>query len=446
MNALLSLIPRKGQMASLRWSAARFATMRWAALPITDRRWTAPLSAAAVGMGLFIGVAIGPGIDNSLGTSPQAVVMAPPPTDQTTTATTDTSAAPPIGAPAANVPATHASVPTPSGPSVPAPVAPITSTPAPTPAPAPAPTTTTTTTDETTTTEETDDALVFTGTVVHLNPAASSYVITTGKGQMNAVHAKKLPKPGTKLEVPVRELVNGTYAEDGEVKRSGSATSAKVQGIVTHADAATGSYTLSHKGISMLINADPAAQSPPAPPAVGNQLTVSVKLAMPPPAGTEVGGPPATPLPPPPTTTTTTTTSTTTSTVPPPAPRRRQADCGTPPPSPPAPKSIVTEKSRQVDIKFLGYSDFEGIVQGVCTSTGELVLSADDVRESVADITLPLDPEADIDLGAISPGDVVDASGTIEEDTFGLALTGISSDDGTKGAESADLQQGDQAG
>jgi hypothetical protein len=435
-------------MASLRSSGARLATMRWAALPITDRRWTAPLSAAAVGMGLFIGVAIGPGIDNSLGTSPQAVVMAPPPADEATTATTDTSATPPIGAPAANASATHASVPTPSGPSIPAPAAPITSTPAPAPAPAPAPETTTTTTDETTTTEETGDALVFTGTVVHLNPAASSYVITTGKGQMNAVHAKKLPKPGTKLEVPVRELVNGTYAEDGAVKRSGSAKTAKVQGLVTYADAATGAYTLSRKGISMLINADPAAKSPPAPPAVGSQLTVAVKLAKPPPAGTEVAGPPATPPPPPATTTTSTTTtstSTTTSTVPPPAPRR-QADCGTPPPSPPPPKSIAIEKSRQVDIKFLGYSDFAGIVQGVCTSTGELVLSADDVRESVADITLPLDPEAGIDLGAISPGDVVDASGTIEEETFGIALTGISSDDGTKGAENAELQQGDQAG
>jgi hypothetical protein len=273
-------------MASIRWSAARFATMRWAALPITDRRWTAPLSAAAVGMGLFIGVAIGPGIDNTLGTSPQVVVMARPEADQgSTSGANDTSSTPQLGPPVANAAAPHSSVPTPSGPSVPAPIAPITTAPAPAPAAPPAPETTTTTTDETTP-DETEEALVFTGTVVHLNPAASSYVITTGKGQMNAVHAKKLPKPGSKLEVPVRELVNGTYAEDGPAKRGGSVKSAKVQGIVTYSDAATGDYTLSHKGISMLINADPSAQPPPAPPALGTQLTVSMKLAKPAPAGT----------------------------------------------------------------------------------------------------------------------------------------------------------------
>ena len=45
----------------------RFASLRWAALPIIDRRWTAPLSAIALGFGLFVGVAIGPGTEPASG-------------------------------------------------------------------------------------------------------------------------------------------------------------------------------------------------------------------------------------------------------------------------------------------------------------------------------------------------------------------------------------------
>ena len=71
MRALRSLIPRRGALAEL-------ASLRWAALPVTNRRWTLPMSAVALGLGLFIGVAIGPGISTTLGTSPLLVVTGPP--------------------------------------------------------------------------------------------------------------------------------------------------------------------------------------------------------------------------------------------------------------------------------------------------------------------------------------------------------------------------------
>ena len=57
----------RGSVRPDRRSLARFASLRWAALPIVDRRWTAPMSAVALGFGLFVGVAIGPGTEGSLG-------------------------------------------------------------------------------------------------------------------------------------------------------------------------------------------------------------------------------------------------------------------------------------------------------------------------------------------------------------------------------------------
>ena len=46
--------------------------LRGAALVVTDRRWAAPLSAMALGFGLFVGVAIGPGAAGTLATGAAA--------------------------------------------------------------------------------------------------------------------------------------------------------------------------------------------------------------------------------------------------------------------------------------------------------------------------------------------------------------------------------------
>jgi hypothetical protein len=96
-----------------------------------------------------------------------------------------------------------------------------------------------------------------------------------------------------------------------------------------------------------------------------------------------------------------------------------------------------------VQAAFVDHGNFEGIVQSACRR--ELVLSADDVRESGADISLPLAKSSGIDLDSVSPGDVVDATGTIDAKTAALELTGISSDEGLQRADDAELNQGDQA-
>jgi hypothetical protein len=442
LKPLLGLLPTRGQVSSVRSLFADWTVLSWASLPVTDRRWTAPLSATAVGMGLFIGVAMGPGIGATVGAAQQVIEMP---------ATADTGggegtgggdAGPPaLQSPVGNTPAPPASPPPAPTPSTTPPVVAAPPPPATTPAETTPTTTTPDDTEETPPPDDTEEELVFKGTVMHVNESAGSFVLTTAKGQMNAIHAKKLPKPGTKLEVPVRELANGTYAEDGKEKRSGSAKKVKFEGLVTYSDPTSGAYTVSRKGASVLVHADPATEPPPAPPEVGAQVTVSGEIGPPPveppPPTTETPPvtepPPTTPEPPPPTTPSAGRAAPTTG-------------CGVAPEAPEAAATIVTGVSFTVDIEFLGYSDFEGIVQGVCADSGELILSADDLRESAADLTLPVEPEAGLDLAVVEPGDVVDASAVIDQETGDLSLTGISSDAGIKGADDADLTQGDQAG
>ncbi len=51
--------------------------MRWASLIVTDRRWAAPISAVALGFGLFVGVAIGPGTAGTLATGASQIIEIP---------------------------------------------------------------------------------------------------------------------------------------------------------------------------------------------------------------------------------------------------------------------------------------------------------------------------------------------------------------------------------
>jgi hypothetical protein len=436
MTALRSLIPRRGSR-SIKWSALRFMTLRWAALPITDRRWTAPLSAAAVGMGLFVGVAIGPGTESSLGIPAETIVVVRPAGGEPQRLPAADSAPKPGGGAAATPP--EIASPAPGQPTPP--VAPPASTPSPNlplaptlPAPAPVQSVETkpSTTDETTTTQDIEpEPLVLKGTVVHVNRVARSYALASRTGEISAIHSLDLPEVGNRIEVSVRGLANETYGEEGNRKRTGRVNSARVQGVVTYADRATAAYTVSAVGASLLIHPDPADQSPPAPPSVGSQVTVSAAFEA-----RESASPPPTAAGPP-----------TTTTVPKPstAPRRPGA-CADGPEPPRAPDAILTERSRRVDVDFVADADLEGIVQGVCRDSRQLLLSSDDLDEAAADVVLRPAADSSLDLDSLRPGDVVAASARIERGTRELELTALAGDDGIKGAEDVGLQQGDQAG
>ncbi len=434
----LGLLPRKGDVSRI---AGQWSSLRWAALPVIDRRWTAPLMAAALGMGLFAGVAIGPGVDAVVGAPAQIVevapeeqvALAPPPALAPPSGNADPKPSPspapdPPPSPPSSTPSIEPTVPI--SPPIDIPEVPIT----PVDPTTTEETTTETTTDETTgeeTTEEeetTSQDLTLAGTVVNVNTEARSYALADREGQMSAIHDKHPPKPGTKLEVPVRQLANGTYAEAGNRDVKGKKTSAKIGGLVTFRDPALNAFTLSRTGASVLVYAGGATL-----PDVGALVTAAVGIG--PRAKERQVDETTTTTTTTPTTTTTTTSGTETANAPP--------GCGTPPPQPRLSSIVVTARQVTVDTDFLGYGDFAGIVQGVCTASRELLLSADGSDE--ADQFLTFKVGSEFDLGRLSPGQVVDVSATIERTSKALTLTGISRDRGAKEADDVALAQGEGA-
>ncbi len=70
------------------------------------------------------------------------------------------------------------------------------------------------------------------GTVVHANPAAHSYTINKG-GSLYSIHAASLPVPGTRVRVPIEQLANRTYKEDGKRQNKGQSAEETITGSVS---------------------------------------------------------------------------------------------------------------------------------------------------------------------------------------------------------------------
>ena len=126
----------------------------------------------------------------------------------------------------------------------------------------------------------------------------------------------------------------------------------------------------------------------------------------------------------------------------------RSADAARPctPDSSPEPPPEITaaaglwQSSIEVKDKFT-YSDLESIVVS-CPGAKQLVLSADDIRESGQDLTLTA-PNG-IDLAELTLGDSVGVTATIDEQGS-LSLSGVASDEGGAGANDSTSGQGDLA-
>jgi hypothetical protein len=94
------------------------------------------------------------------------------------------------------------------------------------------------------------------GTVVHANKQAGSFVVATRKGQLFAVHASQLPSLGSRVSAAVRRLSNGTFAAMSTRSRKAKGSSrVRAHGVVSHANASAGTFTLSGAGFSMLVKA-----------------------------------------------------------------------------------------------------------------------------------------------------------------------------------------------
>lgn len=401
--------------------------LRWAAFPITNRKWAAPLSAVAVGFGLFIGVAIGPGTADTLATGAMQIVEVPGFGGVADDAAED-GGSKPSAAPAAAKPEGGFSSSGSSSEEAATSFTPFTSSEPESPGPVPAPEAAEPEgeTPPPANSPETEEEILK-GLVVHLNKAAGSYVLAEPGGEVTAVHAPTAPQTGTEVEVSVQPLANGTYGEAGKRLRLGQETRATLSGIVTYVDPnpAAPLYTLSKRGASMLVHVrpDPSGIAPPMPQ-LGAFATVKVEIGKPEP-----------PVEPP-------------ASVPPPAstPSSCAPAADQTLPIPAAPVSVLWQRRFETEGAPFTYGDFAGVVTAVCPETGQLLLSADDARESGGNLlfTLPVgEGETEsVDLTRLSVGSSVLATATISA-AGELSLTGLADDEHRKKADEPDALQGD---
>lgn len=397
------------------------AMARGASLIVTDRRWGATLSAAALGFGLFVGVAIGPGAAGTLAIGPQQLIEIPDfgGSDEEGEGEVESGGSPSSsaesGAPLASAGESASLESFPSA----APLASESSESLP-PAEEPTPESKPQPAEEE---EPEPETTALAGTVVHANPAAGSYTLAIKGGELVPVHAAKLPLVGTKLSLQGLQLANGTFVEEGAPKRKGKTTKASFRGVVTHLDPdpAAPAYTLSGRGASILVHVRPdPGGAPPSLPALGAYATASVEIEKAQPAQT-----PAAPTPEPPL-------------EPAPAPT-----CVPDPALPPAPVPSAILWQRELTpegTEPATYLDLSGLVAGVCPDTAQLLLSADDARESSAHLTLAVPPK--LDLSKLKLGDSLLATANLAEDGT-LTLAGLASDERRKGADDPKSAQGD---
>lgn len=455
----MSSRPRKGPKAAASPQGYR-RLLKWAALPVTDRRWAAPLSAVALGFGLFVGVAIGPGAAGTFATGVAQIIEIPGFGGGTDSGedkgggTSTSAAAGEAGSGGGSAPEAESAF---------SPLAasegeaePIEATGPPTKSEPPA----------STEAPEAEEAETLTGIVLHVNPAAASYTIAEPSGTLDVLHAAKPPQPGTKVSVPVRLLANGTFAEAGKRTKSGERTRATFSGIVTYVDptATAPAYTVSKRGVSALvrIHPDPSGAAPPLP-VLGAFASVAVEIEKQPPASASASSSPESPVaaaeslppvepvepvepvPPPP--------PAEPAPAPPlpapeaaPAPAPTAPSCAPDPTLPPLPTIQPSAILWQRQVKAQGapftYGAFAGIIEAVCPDSTQLLLSADDIRESGHDLLFAV--PSTIGTAKLEVGQSVLATATIGSDGA-LSLTGLASDERAKGAEDAKSLQGDLA-
>jgi hypothetical protein len=255
-----------------------------------------------------------------------------------------------------------------------------------------------------------------TGVVVHVNPAAGSYTLAEATGALDVVHAAKLPRAATKLTAPVKPVADGTFAESGARTRIGARKQAKIEGTVTYVDptAAAPAYTVSRRGVSLFVHVrpDPAGAAAELP-LLGALVRVAVEIEGPqtssPPEATEPSAEvPAAP----------------TETGPTQSPPGCAPDPAQPTEPPSRPRAVLWQRQLSLTGEPSTFGEFAGVISAVCPEAGQLLLSADDIGESGADLAFGLASESEVDLTVARVGEAVLATAEIGTDGS-LALTGL---------------------
>ncbi len=121
-------------------------------------------------------------------------------------------------------------------------------------------------------------ATVVHGTVVHRNARAHSFVVADRVGHLYAIHAKHSPRIASLVNVSVRQLRNGTYAaRSTHVLAIHRGARVHLRGVVSYVDRRHGTFTLSARGVSMLVRTHSGhlARTADALPPVGTIVTAT---------------------------------------------------------------------------------------------------------------------------------------------------------------------------
>jgi hypothetical protein len=231
-------------------------------------------------------------------------------------------------------------------------------------------------------------AAVVHGTVVHRNGRAHSFVVADHAGHLFAIHAARTPRLASGVTVSVRRLRNGTFAARRiQVLARPAGAGVHLRGVVSFVDRRHGTFTLSARGVSMLVRAGGgarAARMADALPAVGAIVTATGTVDD-------------------------------------------QGD--------------LNEQTVQTDGTDTGSIDLEGAVLAVDATAGTITVSSTDDEQTSGLIVVSVPSTLDISLFTV--GQEVELQVTAQPDGS-YVLAGSSSDEGAQGADDQGDQQGDQ--
>ena len=230
-------------------------------------------------------------------------------------------------------------------------------------------------------------AKVVRGTVVHRNARAHSFVVADRAGRLTAIHSSRYVRVGSVVVVSARGLRNGTDAARS-IRVVGRRSQTRARGVVTHVDLAGGTFTLSGRGVSMLVSRTRRAHASSVNtlPVVGTTVSVAGQLDG-----------------------------------------RGDLEAET-----------VTDTGTQASGIYI-----EGTVLAIDTVARTLTISAEDTAQSGQSITATV--PASLELSTFTVGEEVELQATLQPDGTYL-LQGSASDAGAQGANDQVDQQGTQTG
>jgi len=224
------------------------------------------------------------------------------------------------------------------------------------------------------------------GTVVHRNARAHSFALADVHGRLFSIHARRSPRPGSMVVVSVRRLRNGTFAA-GRVRILGRRAHARVRvrGTVSYVDRRRGIFTLSARGVSMLVRTRRGrARMVDALPSVGTEVTATGTVDD---------------------------------------------------------QGELEDQSLQSDGSDTNGIDLEGTILAVNATARTLTVSADDDQQSGASVIVTV--PAALDISKFAVGQEVELQ-VLPQPGGGYLLQGSASDEGVQGADDQADQQGNQ--